>query len=71
MHTGEPPLDRSVGYDALVQQIRDGAPRAKADLLGTPLGRIVSGMLRRTEQYRYTSPAHVWEDLRTLDVWKS
>jgi eukaryotic-like serine/threonine-protein kinase len=69
MHTGEPPLDRSVGYDALVAEIKDGVPRAKADALGTPLGRIISVMLRRTEQYRYTSPAQVWEDLRTLDVW--
>ncbi len=69
MHTGHYPIDTSVGYDGIVQQILEGVPRAKAEALGTPLGRIVSVMLRRTEQYRYTSPAHVWEDLRTLDVW--
>jgi hypothetical protein len=25
--------------------------------------------LRRNEQYRYTSPAQAWEELRRLDVW--
>jgi hypothetical protein len=26
-------------------------------------------MLRRQEQYRYTSALQVWEDLQRLDVW--
>jgi hypothetical protein len=26
-------------------------------------------MLRRHEQYRYTLPIQVWDDLRKLDVW--
>lgn len=69
MHTGEQALDFSVGYDEIVEQIRTGVPRAKAEALGTPLGEIASIMLRRTEQYRYTSPAQVWDDLRRLDVW--
>lgn len=69
MHTGEYPLDTTAGYDAVVQQIRDGVPRLKAEALGTPIGDIVSVMLRRNEQYRYTSALQVWEDLRRLDVW--
>ncbi len=69
MHTGEHALDFSEGYDSIVEQIRQGAPRAKAENLGTALGKIASVMLRRTEQYRYTSPAQVWEDLQKLDVW--
>jgi len=69
MHTGEYALDTSFGYEHVVHQIRDGVPRAKAEALGTPLGQIISVMLRRQEQYRYTSPAQVWDDLRTLDVW--
>lgn len=69
MHTGETAIDFSQGYDAIVEQIRQGLPRAKAEALGTPLGKIASVMLRRTEQYRYTSPAQVWEDLQKLDVW--
>jgi hypothetical protein len=44
-------------------------PRLKAEALGTPIGNIVSVLLRRNEQYRYTSPAQVWEELRKLDVW--
>ncbi len=69
MHTGEPAIDTSQGYERIVQQIRDGAPRTRAEALQTPLGNIISVMLRRHEQYRYTSPAQVWEDLRRLDVW--
>jgi len=69
MHTGEYPLDTSLGYDFMLQQIREGVPRLKAEALGTPIGNIASVLLRRNEQYRYTSPAQVWEDLRRLDVW--
>ena len=69
MHTGEYPLDTSHGYDAMLQQIKEGVARAKAEALGTPIGNIVSVLLRRNEQYRYTSPAQVWEELRKLDVW--
>jgi serine/threonine protein kinase len=69
MHTGEYPLDTSLGYDAIVQQIRDGVPRLKAESLGTAIGDIVAGMLRRTEHYRYSSALQVWEDLRRLDFW--
>lgn len=69
MHTGEHALDLSVGYDAIVQQIREGVPRARAEALGTALGDIVSVMLRRQEQYRYSSPLQVWEELRRLDIW--
>ena len=53
----------------VVQQIKDGVPRSRAEALGTPIGDIISVMLRRNEQYRYTSALQVWEDLRRLDVW--
>jgi eukaryotic-like serine/threonine-protein kinase len=69
MHTGSYPIDTTVGYDAIVEQIRSGVPRAKAEALGTKIGSIISILLRRQEQYRYTSPAQVWEDLRRLDGW--
>jgi serine/threonine protein kinase len=69
MHTGQYPVDSSQGYDAMLQQIKEGVPRLKAEALGTPIGNIVSVLLRRNEQYRYTSPAQVWEELRRLDVW--
>lgn len=69
MHTGEYPIDTTRGYEAMLKQIQEGVPRAKAEALGTPIGGIVSVLLRRNEQYRYTSPAQVWEDLRRLDVW--
>ena len=69
MHTGVYPIDTTVGYDGIIAQIRDGVPRAKAEALGTPIGDVVSVMLRRQEQYRYTSALQVWEDLQKLDVW--
>jgi len=71
MHTGDYAIDTSAGYDDVVRQIREGIPRAKAEALGTPIGHIISIMLRRQEQYRYTSAAQVWEDLRRLDVWST
>jgi eukaryotic-like serine/threonine-protein kinase len=69
MHTGEYPVDTSLGYDAMLQQIKEGVPRLRAEALGTPIGNVVSVLLRRNEQYRFTSPAQVWEELRKLDVW--
>lgn len=69
MHTAESAIDTSGGYEAMVQQIRDGVPRARAAALGTPLGEIIAVMLRRHEQYRFASPAQVWEELRKLDPW--
>jgi serine/threonine-protein kinase len=69
MHTGAYPLDTTQGYDAMLQQIKEGVPRLKAEALGTPIGQIASVLLRRNEQYRFTSPAQVWEELRKLDVW--
>jgi serine/threonine-protein kinase len=69
MHTGEYPLDTSQGYEAMLNEIKEGVPRLKAEALGTPIGNIVSVLLRRNEQYRFTSPAQVWEELRRLDVW--
>jgi serine/threonine-protein kinase len=69
MHTGEYPIDLTGSYESIVRQIREGAPRARAEALGTPVGGVIAGMLRRQEQYRYTSASMVWEDLRRLDVW--
>lgn len=71
MHTGEYPIDTALGYEDVLRQIRDGGPRFKAEALGTPLGNVISIMLRRQEQYRYTSAAQIWEDLRRLDVWSA
>jgi serine/threonine protein kinase len=70
MHTGVYPIDTTNGYEDIIQQIQDGVPRAKAEALHTPIGDIVSVMLRRQEQYRYTSALQVWEDLQKLDVWE-
>lgn len=69
MYTGQPPLDLEAGYDEVIRQIRDGVPRRRAEALGTPLGNVISILLRRHEQYRFNSPAQVWDELRKLDAW--
>ncbi len=70
MYTGHYAIDARGGYDSTVEQIRNGTPRQKAEGLGTPLGNIISVLLRRTADYRYNSPNQVWEDLRKLDLWQ-
>ncbi len=70
MYTGELAIDPDEPLDAVVHQIQQGQPRAMAEALGTPLGDIISVLLRRHDQYRYQSPAQVWDDLRRLDVWQ-
>ena len=69
MHTAQSAIDTSGGYEAMVEQIHAGVPRARAEALRTPLGEIIAVMLRRHEQYRFASPIQVWEELRKLDPW--
>lgn len=64
MVVGTPALDYTVPYAELVQQIADGAPRARAESLPTPLAAVIAKMLRRREAFRYMSAHEVWEDLR-------
>ncbi len=70
MYTGQPPLDLEAGYDEVIRQIRDGVPRRRAEALGSPLGTVISILLRRHEQYRFNSPAQVWDELRKLEAWQ-
>jgi serine/threonine-protein kinase len=39
-------------------------------MIGTPLGNVVAKMLRRRENFRYSSAREVWADLRDLDAWR-
>ncbi|MCA9642898.1 MAG: protein kinase [Polyangiaceae bacterium] len=70
MYTGQPPLDLEAGYDEVIRQIREGVPRRRAEALGSPLGSVISVLLRRHEQYRFNTPAQVWDELRKLDAWR-
>ena len=62
------PLD--VPYQELVRQVAEGEPRRRAEAIGTPLGALIAKLLRRREQYRYSSAREVWADLRELPAWK-
>jgi serine/threonine-protein kinase len=71
MLTGVPAVPSDAKYDALLRFVAEGQPRKRAEAIGTPFGALVAKMLRRREQYRYTSAREVWADLRELPAWKS
>jgi serine/threonine-protein kinase len=66
MHTGYPAIDASASDHEIARQIADGAPRVRAESLGTPLGHVIAKLLRRRDAYRYLSAREVWDDLRKL-----
>lgn len=66
MHTGQPAIDVNVSYEEVARQIAEGAPRQKAEALGTSLGNVIAKLLRRRDAYRYLSAREVWEDMRQL-----
>jgi len=70
MLAGEPAIQMDVPYQELVRQVADGAPRLRAEQLGTPFGDLIAKMLRRREAFRYASAREVWFELRELHAWK-
>jgi len=70
MHTARPALDgTNTQHPDYTRQIAEGAPRKRAEALGTPIGQIIAKLLRRRDAYRYHSALEVWEDLRKLN-WR-
>ena len=70
MLAGEAAIQMEVPYQELVRQVADGAPRLRAEQLGTPFGDLIAKMLRRREAFRYASAREVWAELRELPAWK-
>ncbi len=70
MLVGEPAMQLDVPYTELVRQVAEGAPRVRAEQLGTPFGDLIAKMLRRREAFRYASAREVWSELRELPAWK-
>jgi serine/threonine-protein kinase len=66
MHVGAPAIDVDTPYPEVARQIAEGAPRQRAEALGTSLGNIIAKLLRRRDAYRYRSAREVWEDLRQI-----
>jgi serine/threonine protein kinase len=71
MLTGHPAIDMNLPYADLVREVGDGAPRRRAEAMGTALGGLVAKMLRRREAYRYASAREVWSELRGLPAWQN
>ena len=70
MVTGSTAIDMTAPYDDLVRVVADGEPRKKAEAIGTPLANVIAKMLRRRENFRYSSAREVWADLRELEAWR-
>ena len=70
MHTGQSAIDHDMVQDEMTRHIAEGVPRQKAESLGTPIGGVISRLLRRRDAYRYHSAREVWDDLRQLR-WRS
>ncbi|MEI7895133.1 MAG: protein kinase [Myxococcales bacterium] len=70
MLTGESAVPADIAYDDLLRYVAEGEPRRRAETICTPLGFLIAKLLRRREQYRYTSAREVWTDLRELPTWK-
>ena len=66
MHVGFPAIDVDTPYPEVARQIAEGAPRQRAEALGTPLGNVIAKLLRRRDAYRYRSAREVWDDLRQI-----
>jgi serine/threonine protein kinase len=70
MHTGESAIPLEAPYEELIQFVSSGEPRKRAEAIGSPLGALIAKMLRRRDQFRYTSAREVWSDLRQLPAWQ-
>jgi eukaryotic-like serine/threonine-protein kinase len=67
MHTGRVAMEPSdQWHPEVARQIADGAPRMKAEALGTGIGHVIAKLLRRRDAYRYLAARDVWEDLRQV-----
>lgn len=71
MLAGESAVPHHAPYAELMRCVAEGEPRRRAEAIGTPLGDLVAKMLRRREQFRYTSARDVWADLRELPAWRA
>jgi serine/threonine-protein kinase len=70
MHSGQPAMDMNLPYPEIARQISEGAPRKKAEALGTPISQVIAKLLRRRDAYRYHSARAVWDMLRKLRPWR-
>ena len=63
---GQHAVDPNLPDAEISRQVLQGVPRARAEALGTPLGKAIAKLLRRRHQYRYGSALDAWNDLRLL-----
>lgn len=64
MHTGMSAIPEDTRYEDMQRLIAEGVPRQRAEQLHTPVGHVISKLLRRRDAYRYHTGQEVWEDLR-------
>ncbi|HEY3351955.1 MAG TPA: serine/threonine-protein kinase [Polyangia bacterium] len=59
-------IDPNLPDAEISRQAVEGVPRARAEALGTPIGKAIAKLLRRRGQYRYGSALDAWNDIRML-----
>lgn len=50
-----------------IEDVKDGIPRQRAKLIGNPLGDFIAVLLRRSNEYRFTSAIDAWDALKTIN----
>jgi serine/threonine-protein kinase len=66
--TGTLPLNESMSNSEIAAAILEGRPRFTAEQLYTPLGDFIAILLRRRQEYRYSSALEAWKSLDTFKV---
>lgn len=64
--TAKLPFDPSMNEAQIVQSINNAEPRKQAEAIGTPLGNFISVLLRRRQEYRFSTVLEAWEQLRQI-----
>jgi serine/threonine-protein kinase len=63
---GQHAIDPTLPDQEISRLVLEGVPRARAEGLGTPIGKAIAKLLRRRHQYRYGSALDAWNDFRML-----
>ncbi|VBB05704.1 tyrosine-protein kinase active site [Lucifera butyrica] len=66
--TGNLPINELMSKEEITQAILKGRPRIAAEKLNSPLGYFISILLRRRQEYRYSSALEAWTALKASPV---
>ena len=67
--SGSLPFNETMPRDQIAKLIQDGAPRQRAEALGTPLGDFIAVLLRRRNEFRHKTAIEAWTALKKAPVF--